>query len=872
MRLPRVLRLTLIALAVALSVATPGVLVPSALAQASDPVAPNAAPPSLEPGTPPVLSPAPAAPSPAAAPADTAAPPPQPRSEDQVLLDAWKAELDGIAQASRRAGVFDRELSEFSERAELIRQQASAMAQRVAPTVSALEARLRELQPPAAPADKDSPAPVESTAVKTQRETLTREAAQSRGVLQQAQETTVRADQISRVAAEARRSRITEQLLARSRSVLDPTFWIEAVGSLPAISKSATLLSSDWVAVLTKRGTGTALFAILGAIVVAGMLLLPVRNWLHRRTVRDAEARPTRLAAYLRAFSIFLVNVGVPLVGLALVYLSLKTFDLMPRRIEQLVLASIIAALSFFAVTGLSRGLLAPRRSNWRLVPLTDEAAGIVHGLLTTTALVVAASFLSKDILSILFAPNEATAAVYAAFAATITLLVIGVLRALARAAHAAEDADALATDLDGRPANAPGRLWGLMVPIAWITTIASIAALLTGYVRLAEFILIYAIWISSVLALLYIIVGIIDEAATQTMRAGGPISRSVGRATGLASQSIEQFGVVLSGLIRLFVLAFALLLTAAPLGVTSDEMLGVFRSAFFGFQLGGLSFSLSTVLGALVVFALGIWITRAVKGWLEERLLPRTRLDAGLRNSINTSIGYVGYVIAAMVALSFAGLDLDNIAIVAGALSVGIGFGLQSIVNNFVSGLILLAERPIKAGDLVEVNGEKGHVRKINVRATEIDTFDRASLIVPNSALITGNVKNWMHRDTLGRVLIEIGVSYESDPDQVRDLMLACARAHPLILRFPEPSVFLVKFGESTLDFRLIAAVASVGTAFQTESDLRFSILKRMREDGIDIPYAQREVSIPTMEPLSKVAEKLLKGEFPISLTQKGG
>lgn len=880
-------RLTRMAVAIALIAAGLTTSVPSVLAQASDP-APTTAQtpaPTLEPGTPPVLSPAPpaataptAAPTPATpnAPAPAPANPPAPRSDDQVLLDAWKGELDGITQASRRPGIFDRELVEFAERAEQIRLQATTMAQRIAPQVSALEARLRELQPPPAPAGgggDDTKAPVvESEAVKTQRETLTRELAQARGVLQQAQEAAVRATQLSRSVTENRRGRFAEQLLARTGSVLDPAFWIDAIAALPSVTKSATLLGSDWLGVIAKRGTGTALLAILGALVVAGMLLLPVRNWLHRRTVRDADARPSRFAAYRRAFAIFLVNVMVPLLGLALVFLSLKTFDLMPRRIEQFVIAVIIATLVFFAITGLSRGLLAPRRNHWRLIPLSDDGALIVHGLLTTTAIVASLALFSNEVLGILFAPREVSVAVLAGFAITLSLLTMGVLRAIASATAIDESAEQLATDLDGRPPEAKGRLWSLLVPLSWLAQIIAMVALLAGYVPFGEFIVVYSLWVVGVIAVLFLTIGLIDEASSHAMRAGGTVSKAISRATGLSTNVTEQIGVLLSGLLRLVVLALALVFAAAPLDVTSEEIFGIVRSAFFGFQIGGLRISLSTMLGAVIVFALGIWITRAVKGWLEERLLPRTRMDAGLRNSINTSIGYVGYVIAAMVAFSFAGLDLDNIAIVAGALSVGIGFGLQSIVNNFVSGLILLAERPIKAGDLVEVNGERGYVRKINVRATEIDTFDRASLIVPNSALITGNVKNWMHRDTMGRVLIDIGVAYESDPQQVHDLMLSCAQAHPLILRFPQPGVFLVKFGESTLDFRLTAAVANVGTAFQTESDLRFSILKRMREEGVGIPYAQREVTIPTMEPLSRVAEQFLKGELPISLTPKSG
>src|SRR5205085_10526985 len=146
---------------------------------------------------------------------------------------------------------------------------------------------------------------------------------------------------------------------------------------------------------------------------------------------------------------------------------------------------------------------------------------------------------------------------------------------------------------------------------------------------------------------------------------------------------------------------------------------------------------------------------------------------------SVSTIIGYLGVIAALTFALAELGIDVQKIALIAGALSVGIGFGLQSVVSNFVSGLILLTERPIRVGDSIVVKGEEGWVRRVRVRATEIETFDRASVIIPNSEFITGVVKNWTRANTLGRVVIKVGVAYDSDPDQVRDILLDIASTH---------------------------------------------------------------------------------------------
>src|SRR5204863_5939140 len=209
-------------------------------------------------------------------------------------------------------------------------------------------------------------------------------------------------------------------------------------------------------------------------------------------------------------------------------------------------------------------------------------------------------------------------------------------------------------------------------------------------------------------------------------------------------------------------------------------------RNVPFGFKIGEIHLSLTTILGALVVLVVLILATRVVRRWLENELLPQTAIEPSLQQSIATIFGYVGVIAAITLALGDLGIDLQKIALVAGALSVGIGFGLQSIVSNFVSGLILLAERPIRAGDSIVVKGEEGWVRRIRVRATEIETFDRASVIIPNSELITGVVKNWTRSNTLSRIVIKVGVAYDSDPDQVRDILLDIARTHPQIVQSP--------------------------------------------------------------------------------------
>jgi small-conductance mechanosensitive channel len=274
-------------------------------------------------------------------------------------------------------------------------------------------------------------------------------------------------------------------------------------------------------------------------------------------------------------------------------------------------------------------------------------------------------------------------------------------------------------------------------------------------------------------------------------------------------------------------------------------EVRGWIQAAFFGFQFGNFRLSLQSLLIALGVFVLGLALTRFVQRWLTGRVFTGRRSDSGLHESVRIGIGYLGFVLAALAGVSYLGVDFSNIAIVAGALSVGIGFGLQSIVNNFVSGLIILIERPIKIGDYIQVGGLEGTVKKISVRSTEIETIYRQSVIIPNANLITDPVTNWMHLDKSCRLDIAVGVDYGTDVELLRTTLLGVAQHHRGVLKSPPPLVHFAGFGDSALDFELRVYLRDVGERIRSSSDLRFAILTALREAGITIPFPQRDLHI---------------------------
>lgn len=261
------------------------------------------------------------------------------------------------------------------------------------------------------------------------------------------------------------------------------------------------------------------------------------------------------------------------------------------------------------------------------------------------------------------------------------------------------------------------------------------------------------------------------------------------------------------------------------------------------GFQIAGLTITPSRIIIALLIFALLLQVISRIKEGLEKRWLPASSMDRGAREATATLFGYVGFLLALLVGLTAAGLDLGKLALIAGALSVGIGFGLQNVVNNFVSGLILLFERPISTGDFVGVGDTEGYVRRISIRSTEIETLDRRSVIVPNSELISGRVINWMRNDSYGRVKLEVGVAYGSDLRQVHALLSEIATSHPDVLNNSQtqPTVFCTGFGDSAINFAIFAVVGNFTQRMQVANDMYLEIEAAFARHGIEIPYPQR-------------------------------
>ena len=280
--------------------------------------------------------------------------------------------------------------------------------------------------------------------------------------------------------------------------------------------------------------------------------------------------------------------------------------------------------------------------------------------------------------------------------------------------------------------------------------------------------------------------------------------------------------------------------------GVPAEKIGWAFRWLTWGPDLGPVKLTILNIGAAFLALYLGFWLSRVLRGLMSLRIFPRTGLDRGVQYTISTTLHYVILFLAALVALTMLGFPLTNLVLVAGALGVGIGFGLRNIVNDFISGLILLFERPIKVGDILIIDGHWGKVKEIRVRSTIFETNDRSVLIIPNSQLITNKVLNWTHYGRgIMRLELKIGVGGNSDVRQVTKLITETCLANPRVVPDPPPNIHFSAYGDSTLDFTIWVFIKSPADRIPATHELNSAILETLQQHNIEMPFPQRDLHI---------------------------
>jgi small-conductance mechanosensitive channel len=761
----------------------------------------------------------------------------QSQGDIRTRLDQGRAELMRIDEGVNRDGADEKTLRGLRGQLEPLVERLNEIIASETPRLEGVRSRLEQLGPRPDPA-KNQTESADVTRERAEQEKLQGEIDE---VIRLARSLLVQADQLSAAIGDKRRALLARALMERTQSIASPWLWADVMRVLPLELRAFRVILVDWIDLMVTRIDGTRgliLALALGLIVV---LAFPVRRFALRFEARDpAVTDPPRLSRALAALRVTLIWALVPFLICAGLFELLSLLDLIPGRAQAILRTALYGTAVVAFAHGLADGLLAPEDPKWRLYQMDDNTARRLTALASTFPAIMVIGKTVEAINQAIVAALPVTIATKGLFAVLAALAIIRTMQKLRANAEAINQEE---SSLGPVAPQGPG--FGLPLRLfAWGGAIAILISAATGYIALAGFLSEQLLWITSVTTFLIVIIVLVDEVIGRSLSADGALGRNVMTQVGLKRGSLQQISVLSTGLLRVIAMVAAVMLVLAPWGLDGGDVFGTFRAAVFGFSIGGVTISLSAIVVAVVLFMIGFGATRSIQRWLEKSYLPHTGLDLGLRNSISTILGYIGIIIAAMLALSHLGFSMDKLTIVAGALSVGIGFGLQSIVNNFVSGLILLWERPIRVGDWIDVGTESGIVKRINVRSTQIETFDRASLIVPNSEFISGRVKNWMHNDRLGRIIIPLGIGYGSDPDEVRAILLNAALNHREVLSEPQPRVFFMRMAESSLDFEL-RCFTDVDSMLSVKSELLFTIFRSLREARIDIPVPQRPVEI---------------------------
>jgi small-conductance mechanosensitive channel len=369
-----------------------------------------------------------------------------------------------------------------------------------------------------------------------------------------------------------------------------------------------------------------------------------------------------------------------------------------------------------------------------------------------------------------------------------------------------------------------------ILLIVPGIVAIVSLASTAVGYAQFGHYVFSNALATAAVLFLAWAARGIAAEVLQRVCDVESPAGHVLADRIGADQAALRLVQFWLGLMLDLAVPAVALLALMVVWGTGTEDAFLLTERLVDGIRVGNVTLSLADLVAAIVTFVVGVWLTRLSQRILDRRVFPGTQLDLGVRNSLRSGLGYIGVIIAGAIAILALGINLSNLALVAGALSVGIGFGLQNIINNFVSGLILLIERPVKVGDWITVSGNDGVVNRINVRSTEIITSSRASVLIPNADFLSASVTNWTLKDKGGRLHLTFRIPGKLGAAGGRDLLLASARSVPKVQSHPEPRVLLQDIGD-TYTFELEADVGDATTMREVASDLRYAVDAALRK-----------------------------------------
>ncbi|MCS3601200.1 small-conductance mechanosensitive channel [Buttiauxella sp. BIGb0471] len=757
-----------------------------------------------------------------------------------TALPALQKRLDALKQRVSTAKT-DKQFTSLNDDSQKLASEADKLAVALAPQLTQIQAQLDVLGPPPAPGTL-----AETPQVVSQRKQLNSSKTLLTTQIEQTKAISVGAQNLSSQISGLRRDALKTQIALNTGSILGEKFWSPVIEpsdkDAVRFGDFGTQVGEAWDQAWSEEwrlSTSIYLLLALGIGLFGRRGLDSPMNWVLPRWLPQGRFRRSFLACFTTLST--MLTLGISMQLLCYIFTRLPdTSAWINEFAEQLVELTYFSAV----IAGLGIALLSNSHPSWRLPGIADPLAktlssfpillatfififGIIEQLNALVGASIAATLFGNGLSALLVALNCLVAPIR-----------VNRIRRKMRA--------------DGEQTEARSTVAGLIHLVISLTAFVILLALLIGYIPLARFVTFELLWIGLVVSSLYLLIHfVVDlcEAVFSPSTQSGKILKST---LSLNDRHLSLAATLFSALGKtsLLVMAAVALLNGTFGTTTPMELLTKIADMWGGKGLEGMNIIPAHALNAVLCLVIGWYVLRSTRRWLDNDFLPKTNMDRGLRASLVTLFTNVGYVLIIMLTLSMLGIEWNKLAWIVSALSVGIGFGLQEIVKNFISGLILLTERPVKVGDLVSISGVEGDIRRINVRATEIQLGDKSTVIVPNSQLISQNVRNATMGNAQGVATIALTFPLDIDPEQVRNLLLEAYNLHESILENPKPSVSFKELGPTGIVLSVTGYVNSPRMVSSTRSDLLYEILKMLRAAGVSLSQTQTMV---LEQPISK-------------------
>jgi potassium efflux system protein len=639
------------------------------------------------------------------------------------------------------------------------------------------------------------------------------------------------AELLTQIAA-IRRSLLETEVTQQTKSVLNPWFWAPLLN--PPVDDRQKLhgfieqigTTLDGILQPGKRFFTCVLLLLSLIVWIAGRRLAERGlTWLCIHRVPEGRLRRSALALASVIATVFAAWFALQL----LFYALTRELPLTPQLagfsqdFEKIVYTCVL-------ITGLSRALLSTQHPSWRLPAIADPVALAVKSFPTQFACALLLLVSLGQMTNSTGMSSEVVISVRGFVALFISIMIGSLLLRVSRIRRAMVVA--------GDAPEAGRTLAGVIYAFASIATVISLLSLLIGYVSLARFITYELVWLFIIFCGFYLLIQLLKDGCEYLFSPRHPSGKALKQLLGIGDARLEQISIILSGAGRAALILIAgISLLVGGVGSTLGQLANNTLAILGGDGLRKLNIVPGNLLHAVLALLIGVYLVRTLSRWLDNEFLPKTEMDPGMVASLSTLFSNLGYVLVFLLTLSSLGVKWTNLAWIVSALSVGIGFGLQEIVKNFVSGLILLTERPVKVGDLISISGVEGDIRRINVRATEIQLADRSIVIVPNSQLISQNLRNvTLGGSAQGVAILELVFPLDIDPEQVQNLLYATYNEHEAILEKPAPFVRFSQLKPEGITLTITGYVASPRTVGMIKSELLFEILKRLGASGIEL------------------------------------